>query len=430
MKTKNLASIILFSFTVLFTFNSCVDRVYEKVTYTANVPVYMNYDTFRQSVLKTETKSLINPGKIYFKDNLLFINEINEGIHIIDNQNPSNPMNIAFISIPGNLDLSIKDNILFADSFIDLVAIDISDPANPVEIDRLENAFPNVLPVFDYTFPVYGLDFTKGVVTGWETKEISEMVEVGSGWSKDVLMYDGLGAPSIGDAEVSINPVSSSGTSGSMARFTVNENYLYAVQNSSLKVFNISTIPGITAGTEIFTERMAETIFPHDNKLFLGTTTGMAVYDLADPSTPSFLSSFNHINSCDPVVIEGNYAYVTLRSGTNCNGFTNQLDVVDISSLENPFLVKSYPMFNPFGLGIDNQILFICDGDAGLKVYNASDPMSIHLNQIAHFADIKTFDVIPFNGLLMMIGAQGLYQYDYSNLDSLRLISYIPIAQP
>jgi hypothetical protein len=319
---------------------------------------------------------------------------------------------------------------LFADSFIDLVAIDISDPVNPVEIDRLENAFPNVLPVFDYTYPVYELDFTKGVVTGWETKEISEMVEVGSNWNKDVLMYDGLGKPTIGNAEVSISPVSSSGTSGSMARFTVNDNYLYAVQNSSLKVFNISTIPGMATGQEIFTERMAETIFPHDNKLFLGTTTGMAVYDLSDPAVPSFLSSFNHINSCDPVVIEGNYAYVTLRSGTNCNGFTNQLDVVDISSLENPFLVKSYPMYNPFGLGIDDQILFICDGDAGLKVYNASDPMSIHLNQIAHFADIKTFDVIPYNGLLMMIGSQGLYQYDYSNLDSLSLISYIPIAQP
>jgi hypothetical protein len=430
MKTNSKALTILFWFMVLIIINSCTDRVYEKVTYTANVPVYMNYDTFRSSVLKTDGRALSNPGKIYFKDNILYINEINQGIHIIDNQNPANPVNIAFITIPGNLDLSIKDNILFADSFIDLVAIDISDPANPIEIDRLENAFPNVLPVFDYTYPVYGLDFTKGVVTSWETKEISEMVEVGSNWNKDVLMYDGLGKPTIGNAEISINPVSSSGTSGSMARFTVNDNYLYAVQNSSLKVFNISTIPGMTTGQEISTDRMIETIFPYNNKLFLGTTTGMAVYELADPAVPSFLSSFNHINSCDPVVIEGNYAYVTLRSGTNCNGFTNQLDVVDISSLENPFLVKSYPMYNPFGLGIDDQILFICDGDAGLKVYNASDPMSIHLNQIAHFADIKSYDVIPYNGLLMMIGAQGLYQYDYSNLDSLSLISYIPIAQP
>ena len=422
-------SYLVIAVLVITSFNACNDRVYEKVTYTANLPVYMDFDTFRKSVIKTNGRALENPGKIYFKDNYLFINEINEGIHVIDNANPSSPVDIAFIEVPGNMDMAIRNNILLADSYIDLVAIDISDPLNPVEVDRIQNAFPNVLPVLDYSFPVYGLDFTKGVITGWETKEITELIEKGSNYGKDMVVFDGLGAPSIGSSEVSIS-TGSTGVSGSMARFTVNDDYLYAVQNSSMKVFNISSTPGITTGQDVMLDRMVETIFPYDNKLFLGTTTGMVVYDLTSPATPTYLSSFNHINSCDPVVIEGNYAYVTLRAGTECNGFTNQLDVVDISSITNPFLVKSYPMFNPHGLGIDNHILFICDGDAGLKVYNASDPMSIHLNQIAHFADIKSYDVIPYNGLLMMIGAQGLYQYDYSNLDSLSLISYIPIAQP
>jgi hypothetical protein len=327
------------------------------------------------------------------------------------------------------MDIAIRNNILLADSYIDLVAIDISDPLNPVEIDRIQNAFPNVLPILDYTYPVYGLDFTKGVVTGWETKEITEMIEKGSNHGRDMVLFDGFGAPSIGSAEVRINPVSS-GIGGSMARFTVNEDYLYAVQNSNLKVFNISSTPGMTTGQDVMLDRMVETIFPYDNKLFLGTTTGMVVYDLTSPATPTYLSSFNHINSCDPVVIEGNYAYVTLRAGTQCNGFTNQLDVVDISSITNPFLVKSYPMFNPHGLGIDNKILFICDGEAGLKVYDATDPQEITQHQIAHFQDIKTFDVIPVGGLLMMIGSGVLYQYDYSNIDSLVLISQIPVVMP
>jgi hypothetical protein len=414
---------------VISSFSGCNDRVYEKVTYTANLPVYMDFDTFRKSVIKTNGRSLENPGKIYFKDNYLFINEINDGIHVIDNTNPASPAEIAFIQIPGNMDMAIRNNILLADSYIDLVAIDITDPLNPVEVDRIQNAFPNVLPVLDYTYPVYGLDFTKGVITGWETKEITEMVEKGSNYEKDMVMFDGLGAPSIGSAEVTINPAST-GISGSMARFTVNEDYLYAVQNSNLKVFNVSNTPGMTAGQDVMLDRMVETIFPYNNKLFLGTTTGMVVYDLTSPATPSYLSSFNHINSCDPVVIEGNYAYVTLRSGTECNGFTNQLDVVDISSITNPFLIKSYPMFNPHGLGIDNKILFICDGDAGLKIYDATDPQEVTQNQIAHFPDIKSIDVIPFGGLLMMIGSDGLYQYDYSNLDSLVLISQIPVAMP
>lgn len=404
---------------------SCRDNTYEEITYKANVPVIVSFDEFRASVIKTGVQSLVQPGKIYFKDNYLYINESQQGIHVVNNENPENPVFVAFIQIPGNVDMAIRNNILYADSYIDLVAIDISDPLNPVEVDRVEDAFPNVLPpVEDYSYPIYGLDFTKGVVVGWETREITEVVEKGN-YDQGILRFDNMGVPTLGQSEVNINP-SSSGIGGSMARFTLGMDHLYALHNNTLKLFNISTTPGIVTGQEIYLDREVETLFPYDNKLFMGTTTGMLVYDISNSSNPVYLSAFNHINSCDPVVIEGNLAYVTLRSGTQCNGFTNQLDVVDISSITNPFLVKSYPMFNPHGLGIDNKILFICDGDAGLKIYDATDPMQIHMNQIAHYADIKTFDVIPVNGLLLMIGANGLYQYDYSDPQSITLLSHIP----
>jgi len=420
-----LAGIILMGITV----SSCKDRTYEEITYTANVPVYMSLSEFRSAVKRTTARPLMHPGKIYKKDQFIYINELNEGIHVFDNSNPANPSEVAFIEIPGNLDMAIRNSLLYVDSYIDLVVIDISEPANPFEVDRIKDAFPNVLPPLDYTYPVYGLDFSKGVVTGWETREITEVSETGSGPMRYYVEFDGIGGAAIGENQVNIGP-SATGISGSMARFTIRGEYLYAVNNNALKVFNISTSPGITSGAVIQLERQVETIFPRNNQLFLGTTTGMMVYDISSPATPTFLSVFTHINSCDPVVVEGNLAYVTLRSGTQCNGFTNQLDVIDISSVSNPFLVKSYPMFNPHGLGIDNNILFICDGEAGLKVYDATDPMAIHLHQLAHFADIKTYDVIPENGLLMMIGEAGLYQYDYSNLDSLKLLSLIPVAIP
>jgi hypothetical protein len=85
-------------------------------------------------------------------------------------------------------------------------------------------------------------------------------------------------------------------------------------------------------------------------------------------------------------------------------------------------------MFNPHELGIDSNVLFICDGDAGLKIYDAADPMEIHLNQLAHFPEIKAYDAIPLNGVLMMIGADGLYQYDYSNISEIVLLSSIPVV--
>lgn len=410
-------------------FTACEDKTYEELTYKANVPIVMGFDEFRSAVKKTTPHALVNPGKIYFKDNFIFINEFQEGIHVINNSDPSNPQIINFIEIPGNVDMAIKGNVLFVDSFIDLVAIDINDPQNPVEIDRIENAFPNVLPAIEnITYPVYGLDFTKGVVVGWETQEVTEVIkkENPSGFGR--VMYDSRGVPSIGANEVSINP-STTGIGGSMARFTLSNDYLYALHNNILKSFNVNTTPGIVAGSDVYVSREAETLFPYQNKLFMGTTTGMMVYDLSTPSSPSLISEFNHMNSCDPVVIQGNYAYVTLRSGTKCQGFTNQLDVIDISSITNPYLVKSYPLFNPHGLGIDNNILFICDGDAGLKIYNASDPLNILMNQIAHYPDIKTYDVIPVNGLLMLIGKDGLFQYDYSDINSIQLLSHIAVVK-
>ena len=371
---------------------------------------------------------MVNPGKIYFKDNLLYINELNEGIHVVDNTDPASPQIMAFIEIPGNYDIAIRGNILFADSYIDLVALDISDPNNPVEIDRLENAFPNVLPPMDEALPIVDLDFTKGVVVSWKTREHTETIERDGSHNKTFITFDHTGVSRFAAVEVSIQS-SGTGIAGSMARFTIFGDYLYAVHNNSLRLFNTGSVPGMSSDKQIDLQRVVETIFPYDEKLFLGTTTGMLVYGLSNPSNPVFISAFDHINSCDPVVVYGDFAYVTLRSGNECEGFTNQLDVVNISNITNPQLVKSYPMYNPHGLGIDSNVLFICDGDAGLKVYDAADPVNIANNMLTAFPGIKAYDVIPVNGLLMMIGADGLYQYDYSDLDDLILLSTIPVLK-
>ena len=133
------------------------------------------------------------------------------------------------------------------------------------------------------------------------------------------------------------------------------------------------------------------------------------------------------MRSCDPVVVEGNYAYVTLRSGSDCEGFTNQLEVIDIANLKSPTVVKIYPMTNPHGLGIDDGTLFICDGADGLKVYDASNTLTISENQLAHYKNINAFDIIPYHQIAMIIGKDGLYQYDYSDSKNIKLISQLPI---
>jgi hypothetical protein len=62
-----------------------------------------------------------------------------------------------------------------------------------------------------------------------------------------------------------------------------------------------------------------------------------------------------------------------------------------------------------------------------LKIYDVEDKLTIDSHQIARFPGIKTFDVIPFGGFLFMIGDDGFYQYDYSNLQSIEQVSFIPV---
>jgi len=180
--------------------------------------------------------------------------------------------------------------------------------------------------------------------------------------------------------------------------------------------------------TKVAVERDIETLFVLEDKLFIGSTTGMIIYDLQNAASPSFISEITHFTSCDPVVVAGDYAYVTLHSGNRCGGFSNQLDVINISDLYMPVLEETYEMYNPFGLGIDNGTLFICDGDAGLKIYDASNPpYEIDQHLIASYPGINAYDIIPYNNIAMMIGEDGLYQYDYSELDSLVLLSEITV---
>jgi hypothetical protein len=78
-------------------------------------------------------------------------------------------------------------------------------------------------------------------------------------------------------------------------------------------------------------------------------------------------------------------------------------------------------------LGISAGTLFICDGAAGLKVFDASDPLAISSNQLQSFPGIHAYDVIHFQQRLFMIGDNGFYQYDYSNPSNLVLLSTIPV---
>ena len=103
-----------------------------------------------------------------------------------------------------------------------------------------------------------------------------------------------------------------------------------------------------------------------------------------------------------------------------------ELEVIDISDIQHPQLKNTVAMNHPFGLGIDNSKLFICDDKVGLKLYDSSDPLQLKLTQTIVAGETR--DVIPIDNLLFLVSTDGLYQFDYSS-NTLVQLSYLPITK-
>jgi hypothetical protein len=410
----------------------------DKITETQdmNSPVYLDYTVLRSSVKPAAARALAHPGKIYFKGDYLLIVEYLEGIHLIDVSDPGNPQNRLFIEAPGCTDIAVKDNSLYVDSYIDLVVVDLSDIADPKETGRIKDVFPYTLPAPEnHQLPYANVDQAKGVVIGWEVKRETRELERRYYPPYPIYYEDAYSKNDLSSGQYGVtggnSGTASFGKSGSMARFGLYDKYLYIAANYQLYMFNVLDANNPVESGKQWLNGMAETMFIYDDHLFFGTPTGMLVYSLQVSSTPQYLNSFWHVTSCDPVVIQDGYAYITLRGGTTCNNSTvNRLDVVECSTGYTKYtLVNSYDLTEPYGLGIDNNTLFICDGKAGLKVYDATDKRNIDRHLLASFPSIQAYDVIPVNGYLFMIGSDGFYLYDYSDIRDIRQVGHIPVVK-
>lgn len=435
MKALKFYSIVSVVFSILLT-SCCGPNITEYRT-KMYIPVYKSLAEIRSEVKTDPPHDFVNPGKIYIFGSFIFVNEKGEGIHIIDNSDHSNPKFISFIVIPGNGDLAVKNNILYADSYIDLLAFDITDPTNVKLTKRIEGIFPNPLDRTDQY-----IDPEKGLLVEWAERDTvirheSDCDDVvyspfpGGGvyyGGRLVGVDDASGGPNSGGGkEGGGGDGPPSGKGGSMARLTIVRDFMYSVDRTDLQTFDISTPEDPKSWTKINIGWNIETIYPFKNRLFIGSMNGMFIYDATNPANPVLLGQFSHATACDPVAADDKYAYVTLRSGTRCAGIQNQLDVLDITTITNPQLIKTYPMQEPAGLGLDGNALFICDGKAGLKVFDKSAPLDLKL--LDWESNLHTYDIIPMGDYALVVGEDGLYIYDYSNPKDLKLLSRIPVKK-
>lgn len=217
---------------------------------------------------------------------------------------------------------------------------------------------------------------------------------------------------------------------GSMARFIVHNGVLYALDKRELVVYAFNEKGGVVPERvrSIPIPADGETLFPYGRLLFVGTRQAMLVYELADHALePKLIGRASHVVSCDPVVVENDIAYVTLRSESTCRRGTNALIVFDVKNPTQPLELYKTVMASPRGLGVDGSMLFVADAKEGLLVFDISNPSQP--KRINELRAIAGYDVIADAGRLFVSAEDGLYQYKYGpeGLDP-EALSKIPIG--
>jgi len=425
--------ILFFSALMIFAMSCATDTCTEKRTYVRYDRVYVTPDEYRLATANfEEPREMEEPGKIYFYNDLILINEIRKGIHWIDNTDPNNPIPLGFLPIPGNHDMAIQNDILYADGYTDLVLIDISNYNDPRLLDRREDIFQS-----------HYFSNSNGISSHLVPTEVTETIDCsepnwGQSWfgRDDAVFFESTSSWSIANGAIGSGPSggpqpNQTGQGGSMARFTITKNHLYAVGSAEIFSLPISADGSVGAVTTTGLPWGIETIFPYKDLLFLGASNGMHIMSLDDPGQPQHESTFSHANACDPVVVQDDIAYVTLRGGTTCGGFDNQLDVLDVSDIHNPRLLHTYSMDNPHGLAVLENLLFICEGEHGLKVFDVDDISKIDQNRYSHLKGFHAYDAIALRGKsLLVIGDDGFRQYDFSDPAQMKLMSHIYVNRP
>ena len=134
-------------------------------------PVYSSAAT--PAIRRLPPQTVKKPGKIYQYGSYLLVNEVNQGIHIFDNADKTQPLAIAFYEIVGNSDMAIKDSVLFADHMGNLVALKTS--SNFTSFQSLGS-----LPIHEWLLgvpPPPGshfkcVDSKEGLVIDWRSVEL------------------------------------------------------------------------------------------------------------------------------------------------------------------------------------------------------------------------------------------------------------------
>ncbi len=279
---------------------------------------------------------------IYLYDSLLLVSDAVHGLVVYSVANPSAPNYLQTIRLTEHSGVAAVNGVVFANSAGAILALSL-------ESDTTYKVLSVIRPS-----PYYGDGYPP----------MNDYHEGGIGCA--------------GPAEVSYDSPAASrnGAGGSYAVFAVSGSYLYYLRGSSLVTIDIANPAQPEEIGELHINWSVETIFSTGDHLYIGAPDGMFIVDIEKPSQPELIANVGHFRSCDPVVVQGSYAYVTLRAGGICGGTQSRLMVVDVADPAKPRTVYDAPVSTAWGLCVRNNHLYVAFGTAGHGLYDISAPDS------------------------------------------------------
>ncbi len=422
---KKILCLLLGGFVLVFT--SCFkDSGSGTFTYFKATPVYEDLSQAWDGDLVTEARSIVDPGKIYIGDDFILIGEEGKGIHIVNNDDIDNPIPTAFISIPGNKEFFVNENIVYAESLSDFVKIDISN------MDNIQLVHRNINLIAEPLLNDKGetlVDFTFEKVT--EKLDLDGELYNALNGGNNFVYFDYLNEI-IPSSALPSSFAGSGGSSGAVNRIAVKDEYIYLIDKFGMTVIEDqgNSLVKIDEGN-IRGQGDLETVFADGDLLFFGTSQSVEVFNISNPSQPFQVNAFTHATSCDPVLPKGDVAYVTLRTGMfederPCAGTVNQLVTLEIRD-ESSIVPSSFiNMESPYGLTVANTTLYVGEGANGLKIFDVENRYEPSL--IKSIENIEAFDIIAHPNrpeLILVTGPNGLQQFEVSETLGLELKSTI-----
>jgi hypothetical protein len=325
-------------------------------------------------------EGLVAPINMTLADQTLYVSDQYTGVHVYDVADPVTPRAVATIPLEGHRGTAVKGDILYASE------------QNNLNVYRRQGDTFTLVTTLE---PHYDYDYIDSPP-----------------WDEGVGGSSGFGCMCASN-EFASESAPANGGGSSYATFAVIDDYLYRVDYFTLVVYDIAKPDDPKEITRKNFGWQIETIYPTDQYLFLGGTQGMSIYDRTNPASPTLIGNVTHFRACDPVVVSGSVAYVTLRGGNGCGETRDVLLTVNIADPARPSVVAEKELATPFGLAVREPFLYVSTGTSGYTLLDVTRPTAPA--PLGAWAEWPTKDFLWSNDVLYVLGFDDLRIYDVSD---------------